>query len=66
MTEEVKLRALTDKQFEKKRKDKEYAELGWYFWNIFLLLPKEDPERVKASAQFDSLTKRERELCEQV
>lgn len=50
--------------FEKLRKEKDYVSLGWEFWNGFLLFTGK--KKREHSQQWDSLSKQEKELCEQV
>lgn len=60
------MKALSDVEFKQKVKDKLFSELGNYFWEMFLTLKIDDPERIKACAQFDTLSKRQQRLLEQL
>jgi len=50
--------------FHKFREDKDYINLGWFFWNGFVLYG--DAERKLLSELWDSLPTKEQRLCEKV
>jgi hypothetical protein len=58
----IMMQALSDKAFQRKRQNKEYERLGWYFWNGFIFL--QGRPREKLSEQWKSLTKQEKRRCE--
>ena len=58
------MKVMTEREFKELHKLKKYSELGWYFWNAFIFLRGKEREKVKI--QYKKLTKRERELCEEL
>ena len=58
--------AKIEKEFKRLKKQEDYPSLGWFFWGAFVTLEKGTPERETFSRLWDSLTKREKKLCEQV
>ena len=50
--------------FNKYRKDEDYVQLGWFFWNGFATYDGDEKNLLRKL--WDSLSKKEKRLCENV
>lgn len=48
------------------RQTKDYVSMGWMFWDLFVVAELTVKQRAEVSSLWNSLTKREKKLCEQV
>ena len=55
-----------EKEYLNKLINKEYASLGWYFWNAFCTLPMKSAKRKLAVLRYNSLTRNQKRRVESV
>jgi hypothetical protein len=51
-------------KFDEMKKDEDYGNLGWFFWDLFFFWKKGTPERKLASKLWKSLSADEKDACE--
>lgn len=56
---------LIRESFYSQRQSKDYVEMGWMFWRL-TIADLTNEQRSEVRKMWDSLTKREKSLCEQV